>query len=302
MQGILQKLAMNWSKNLKGNIVLSHPLARLTSFKIGGNAQYFARPHDVEELRGLLLEAKQRKIPVHILGAGTNLLIRDSVVKGLVIRLDAAAFKKVTVQGSDIEAGAGVYLAGLVREAVSHSLSGFECLAGIPGTLGGSLVMNAGAWGGAVADMLVDVTVVDPRGYVTTIPKKGLRFGYRSSSLSRYIVISARFALTRNNTRSIETHVRKNLELKREQQDLSKPSAGCIFKNPSGQSAGKLIDQCGFKGRRVGGAVVSTKHANYILNDRNASAQDVITLMGLVRRKVRARFGVILKPEIKIWK
>ena len=292
---------MNWSKNLKGRIAAGVPLARLTSFKIGGNAQFVAHPFDVEDLRALLTIARRKKVPVRILGAGSNLLISDRGVSGIVVCLDTAEFKKIVLNGTLIECGAGVSLVSLVRLTAQHALSGFECLAGIPGSVGGSLVMNAGAWGGSIADRLVDVTVVSRTGCLMTIPKKRLRFGYRSSDLSRYVVIGARFALRRGNGKAIKSRLKKNLLLKKEQQDLSKPSAGCVFKNPPGNSAGKLIDQCGLKGARVGGAAVSLKHANYIINDRFASAADVVKLMGLVKHAVRKRFGIVLKPEIQLW-
>ncbi|HNX81651.1 MAG TPA: UDP-N-acetylmuramate dehydrogenase [Candidatus Omnitrophota bacterium] len=292
---------MNWWKSLKGKSAVCEPLSRLTSFKIGGKAQYLAHPGDVDELRHILLAARRKKIRIHVLGAGSNLLIPDRGVKGVVICLDAAAFKKISFKGARVEAGAGAGLAGLVRLAGTHSLSGFECLAGIPGTVGGSLVMNAGSWGGTIADRVDTVTVMSFNGCVKTISKDSARFGYRSSSLSRYIVLGASFKLARGNAGTIGAAIRKNLALKKEQQDFSHPSAGCIFKNPPHASAGKLIDQCGLKGVRVGGAVVSSKHANFILNESNASAADVKLLMRLVKGTVRKRFGVILKPEVKIW-
>jgi len=297
----LSKLAMNWQKSLKNKVKINEPLASKTTFKIGGRAGVFAEPEDIEDLRSVIVSAKKYRISVVILGAGSNILVRDKGVSGVVLRLSSPKFKKIAFYDDCVLAGSGCTLARLIREASKRSLSGLECLAGIPGTVGGALIMNAGAWGGCIGDLVEEVMILDYNGKTKAIKKKDIKFNYRTSNLAKFIILGAKLKLLKVRKREIEGKIKNFLAKRRQTQDNASPNAGCIFKNPDGNSAGKLIDLCGLKGRHVGGAVISRKHANFILNKRNAKARDVLELMGLIKDKVRNKFKVNLKPEIKIW-
>ncbi len=292
---------MSWSKNLKGKIRLKEPLNRHTTFKIGGPAGFFIEPIDAADLKLLLASAKKYKIPILVIGAGSNILISDKGIRGIVLRLNAALFRRIFIKRNCLEAGSGTTLRQLIKLTQEHGLSGVEFLAGIPGTLGGALAMNAGAWGKNIGDLLQKATVMDYNGNIKIVSKKDMRFGYRKSSLAKYIILSASIKLIKENKKEIKDNIKKYLECRRNRQDASLPNAGCIFKNPHRISAGRLIDLCGLKGKRVGGAVVSLRHANFILNYKRAHARDVIKLMALIKKRVKHKFNINLEPEIKIW-
>lgn len=293
---------MNWQENFKGSIKRKEPLFRHTTFKIGGPAEYFVRPEDKEDLKFLITSLKRYKIPFFMIGQGSNLLVSDKGVRGAAIKLDSTFFRTISFRKNRLEAGSGAALGKLIVESASRGFSGLEFLAGIPGTLGGALVMNAGAWGYSIAGVVESVTVMDRRGLTRTLNKKEINFKYRSSGLDTYIVLSAVLRLKDAKRIKIRQAIGNYIKQRRLAQDLSKPNAGCIFKNPGTDSAGKLIDRAGLKNRAVGGAVVSAKHANFILNRKNASYRDVLKLMGLIRKEVKAKYNVMLEPEIKIWK
>jgi len=279
----------------------SVPLKNKTTFKIGGRAQYFSEPKNLDELQSLLASARKKRIPVRLLGAGSNVLADDRGVRALVIRLNAPSFREITARGDFIYAGSGASLWQLVKYCAKRGLSGPEFLSGIPGTLGGALVMNAGAWGQNIAKSVEEVVVMDYNGNVELLKKKDLRFAYRKSNLAKSIILSAFLKVTKKNKSAIDKRIKKYLENRRKGQDNSYPSAGCIFKNPSKGAAGRLIDLCRLKGKRVGGAVISERHANFILNKGGASSKDVLKLMSLAKKEVKRRFKVKLEPEIKIW-
>jgi len=293
---------MNWQKGLKlKKVRLKEPLKKHTTFKIGGPAEYFVRPKGAAELKVLIKAAKRYKIPVLVIGAGSNILAGDKGVGGLVIQLNSSYFKKIRVKGNSVHAGSGVMLSKLIITSRNFGLSGLENLAGIPGTVGGALAMNAGAWGKNIEDTLKEVWVMDYSGRIRVLKKKNIEFGYRKSDLGKYIILEARFGLGKGDGLNIRSRIREYLKQRRSAQDLTRPSAGCVFKNPTGKSAGKLIDECGLKGKRVGGAAISGKHANFIVNLGNAKSADVIDLIKLIKNKVRAKFHINLEPEIKIW-
>jgi UDP-N-acetylmuramate dehydrogenase len=293
---------MSWRKNLKGKITLGEPLKKHTTFKIGGPARFFIEPYDVADLKLLLASARKYKIPVLIIGQGSNILASDKGVRAIVLKFGSAFFRRISIRDNCLEAGCGITLSQLIKSAQQHDLSGVEFLAGIPGTLGGALAMNAGAWGRNIGDLMQKATVMDYRGNIRTITKREIRFGYRKSGLSKYIILSATMKLIRKNKKEIRGNINKYLERRQNTQDASLPNAGCIFKNPQRISAGRLIDLCGLKGKRVGGAVVSLRHANFILNYKQAYARDVIKLMALIKKRVKQKFNISLEPEIKIWK
>lgn len=290
---------MNWPQNSK--IRVNYPLKEKTTFGIGGKARFFCEPRDSSELKSLLLVAGKNKLPVFILGAGSNLLISDAGVKGLVIKLNSPFFKKITLEKGCIRAGSGVKLAELIRFSRERSWQGLEFLVGIPGTLGGALAMNAGCWESAIGDLVKEISVMDHRGRIKTLNKKGIKFTYRKSNLGKYIILSALLKIKKGSRLKIRNNITRYLLFRRSTQDLTQANAGCIFKNPPQRYAGKLIDLCGLKGRRIGKAFISERHANFILNRGGARAKDVLGLMRLIKSKVRQKFKVVLQPEIKIW-
>jgi UDP-N-acetylmuramate dehydrogenase len=218
------------------------------------------------------------------------------------LHLNQPVFKSISYRGNAIEAGSGLMLGQLILAAKNRGLSGLEFLAGIPGTLGGALVMNAGAWGRSISEIVEKVRVMDYNGTIKILERKEIKFAYRRSSLARYIILSARLKLAKKSKKEIAESIKQFLQCRRNTQDVSSPNAGCVFKNPAGKSAGKLIDLCGLKGKRIGGACVSQRHANFILNKGNAGSGDVLKLMSLIRKRVKAQFKVNLEPEIKIWR
>lgn len=292
---------MNWSNGLKAKVKTKEPLKDKTTFKIGGAAEYFAEPKDIGDLQLLLRWAKRYRLPFWVIGAGSNILIDDRGIDGLVIRLTSPFFKKVSFDNNQLKVGSGLGLSQLLARAKNEGLSGLEFLVGIPGTVGGALLMNAGAHNKSISGLVEKVTVMDYNGKMRTLNKKEIKFGYRSCCLSRYVILNAQLKLKKDDKEEIKRRMLKYLCYRKRAQDLSKPSAGCIFKNPKARPAGMLIDLCGLKGKIIGGASVSKKHANFILNLGRAKADDVLKLMALVKRKVKDKFGITLEPEIKIW-
>ncbi len=292
---------MNWWKGLRGKVRLREPLSNKTTFKIGGSARFFVQPKDIFDLRSLMALAKKIRTPVVVIGAGSNILVSDKGVNKIVLRLDSPFFKGIVNKGNYLAAGSGVGLIQLIKEAERLGLSGLEFLAGIPGTVGGAISMNAGAWGKNISDLVETVSVMDYNGNVKVLRKIDIGFGYRRSGLEDYIVLSAWLKLKKNNKGKILSSIRKYLEYRRLTQDSAFPNAGCIFKNPEANSAGRLIGLCGLKGAKSGDACISMRHANFILNRKRASASDVLRLMDLIQRKVKQKFNIDLEPEIKIW-
>ena len=252
----------------------------------------------MELIRGL----KKERIPVFLIGSGSNLLAGDKRIGGAVIRLSAPYFRKIISRGNILEAGAGVSMSALLNHARANDLSGLEFLAGIPGTVGAGLVMNAGIPSHNIGDKVLDVTVMDYRGKAKRLRKRDIGFAYRKSGLDKYIVLGARFKLAAGSGLRIGKRIKAIRDQRIKLQDYAYHSAGCVFKNPKKLSAGKLIDDCGLKGAHIGGAYVSDKHANFIINKGNARAADVLKLMKLIQSKVKEKFKVRLEPEIKIWR
>jgi UDP-N-acetylmuramate dehydrogenase len=292
---------MNLRKNSKTKIRIGEPIRNHTTFKIGGRAKFFIEPKDTDELRFSLAFAKNNKLPVFVIGAGSNILVGDKGIPGVLLRLSSPDFKKIYRKGSHLYAGSGAWLGKIVKFSKDYGLSGAEFLAGIPGTLGGALAMNAGVKARSMGCIAQEVSVMDYSGKIKNLRKKDLRFGYRKSNLSKYIILSAILKLKKSDKHRIRERIDEYVNYRKVTQDLSRPSAGCIFKNPHGDSAGRLIDLCGLKGKRVGDAAVSLKHANFILNLKRASCADVLKLMGIVRKTVNKKFKIDLAPEIKIW-
>lgn len=277
------------------------PLAPHTYFHLGGPAQFFARPRSIDELTSLVTRCRQESIPLSMLGGGCNLLVRDEGVRGMVVKLDAPAFTDIRVQGNLVDAGAGAVLSHVITQSAKQELAGLEVLVGIPGTVGGSLRMNAGGRAGDIGQFTRQVTVMDWQGQVHVRNRDELEFEYRESNLDDPVVLAGQFELEKDNPDAILKRMRKIWITKKATQPLDFQSAGCMFKNTRGLSAGMLIEQAGLKGTKVGGAEVSERHANFIVANEGCTSRDVLRLIDLIRSRVAERFGVELELEIKVW-
>jgi UDP-N-acetylmuramate dehydrogenase len=283
---------------LKGVVTFNVPLAAYTSFRIGGPADAVVEPVDIDDVRRLVVQARARKVPLFVVG-GTNLLIRDGGIRGIVVSL--AKLRAIKEEpGHVLYAEGGVGMPTLIGYAIRRSLAGLEWAAGIPGTVGGCVVMNAGTRLGEMKDTVKAVRVVTINGRVVDLPASAIRFGYRRARLPRGIVMGAWFQLRPGIQAEIERVVKDYLRYRKDTQPLTMPSAGCVFRNPPADSAGRLIESAGLKGLRVGDAEVSTTHGNFIVNRGHARAADVIALIGKVRRKIKRSAGIRLDLELKI--
>ncbi len=277
------------------------PLAPFTWLKIGGKAEFLAEPRNADELTGLVRTCYDSEIPVHVIGGGSNLLIRSETVKGVVIRISDPSFAEVSVEGTTLRAGAGAMLSQLISASVRSGLSGLETLAGIPGTVGGALRGNAGGRGGDIGQFVHQVTVLTAKGEKFDRAEDELSFAYRTSSINELVILEGVFQLQEDDPEKITQRMRKTWIMKKASQPLTFQSAGCIFKNPRGLSAGALIEQAGLKGTQKGAAEVSDRHANFIVTNEDATANDVMQLIETIQAKVAEQFGVELELEIEIW-
>jgi UDP-N-acetylmuramate dehydrogenase len=278
-----------------------HPLAPYTWMKIGGPAQYLVRPRNVDELREVVRTCHDEQLPVRVLGGGSNVLVRDEGVSGAVLQLVDDSFGAISIEGTTVRAGAGALLSRLISESVKAELAGLETLSGIPGTVGGALRGNAGGRAGDIGQFVDSITVMNVKGEVSTRNGDELWFGYRESNIDDLMILDATLKLQQGDSEEITRRMRKLWIMKKATQPLSFQSAGCIFKNPRGLSAGALIEQAGLKAIRVGAAEISDRHANFIVTSPGAKSDDVIRLIDLIRSKVSEQFGVDLELEIKIW-
>lgn len=272
-----------------------------TSFKIGGPADMFVSVKSAEETAELIRLARENGVPYMIMGNGSNMLVGDGGIRGLVIQI-GKGMAYAQAEDCEVRAGAGILMSRLASVIAKAGLSGFEPLSGIPGTLGGALFMNAGAYGGEIGDTVKDVTYVDDDGELHTIPRDECGFGYRKSIFSqggRYM-ISARLELKPGNEADIRAEMAEYNRRRSEKQPLSQPSAGSTFKRPEGYFAGKLIQDAGLMGFSIGGAAVSTKHAGFVVNTGGASAEDVMLLIEHIQNTVEKQFGVRLEPEVRL--
>jgi UDP-N-acetylmuramate dehydrogenase len=279
----------------------NEPLAMHTWFQLGGPAEYFAEPETVDELTALVQRCHQEGIGIRVLGQGSNLLVSDKGVPGLVIRLSAPAFGEIRIDGRSIAVGGGALLGRVVTTTVHRGLAGLETLIGIPGTVGGALHGNAGTHGGNIGQWTFQATVISAAGEISEHSGDELVFNYRQSSLDELAIIEARCELEEDDPHQLAQRMQKHWIVKKASQPMGHQSAGCVFKNPRGMGAGKLIDSAGLKGTRIGGAVVSDRHANFIIAEPECTSQDVLRLIELVRGQVRDRMGVDLELELEIW-
>lgn len=281
-------------------IKAGEPMELHTTFRVGGPADYFVLPKTKEELKEVVALCRGEGVPFYIVGNGSNLLVSDKGYRGVVIQI-FKLMNTICVEGNCIYAQAGALLSAIAAKALEESLTGFEFASGIPGTLGGACVMNAGAYGGEMRQVLKQVTVLDKEGEVFTIPSEELEMGYRTSIIAKkgHIVLEAVIELQKGDGEEIRG-LMEGLKNKRvEKQPLEYPSAGSTFKRPEGYFAGKLIQDSGLRGFAVGGAQVSEKHCGFVINKDHATAADIAELMRQVSERVEKRFGVALEPEVK---
>jgi UDP-N-acetylmuramate dehydrogenase len=279
----------------------NEPLAPYTYLKLGGPAELLAQPRSREELSAVVKHCTQQRLPLRVLGAGCNVLVRDEGVRGVVLRLTAPAFTQVSVQGKSVTAGTGATVSALISQAARHALGGLETLIGIPGTVGGALRCNAGDRSGDIGQFVRRVQVLDGRGDVQVRERDELRFGERCSNLDDPVILTAEFELETDDPDAIVKRMRRAWIQRKASQPLSFQSAGRIFKNPRGLSAAGLIVQTGLAKTRVGGAEVSERDANYVVIHPGASARDVLALINLIKSRVQERFNVELELEMAVW-
>lgn len=284
----------------KERVLFEEPMSRHTTFRIGGPAEVFLMPESYGQIQKILKLCQKEKIPFFILGNGSNLLVSDSGYRGVIIQMDRN-MGEIRLEGNEIRACAGALLSSIAAAAKKASLTGFEFAGGIPGTLGGAVMMNAGAYGGEMKDVLKEVTVMDAEGDIIVLPADKLEMGYRTSIIKTagYLVLEAVISLEKGREEEIQAKMKELADRRVEKQPLEFPSAGSTFKRPEGYFAGKLIMDSGLGGYRIGGAQVSEKHCGFVINAGGATAKDVAELMDHIINTVKEKFGVTLEPEVR---
>ena len=284
----------------KDSILLDEPISRHTTFRVGGTADFFVTTKAKEEVRDVIRICKEAGMPYYIIGNGSNLLVSDAGYRGVIVQI-YKEMNEVKVEGDLVKAQAGALLSGIAAKALGAELSGFEFASGIPGTIGGACVMNAGAYGGEMKDVLESVTVLTGEGKIIELGRNELELGYRTSVIAKkgYIVLGAVLKLERGDGEKIKTYMDELKEKRVTKQPLEYPSAGSTFKRPEGYFAGKLIEDAGLRGFQVGGAQVSEKHCGFVINRDHATAADIMELMRQVQIRVKENSGVDLEPEVK---
>ncbi len=281
------------------NIYINEPMKKHTTFRIGGEADCFVRIENVEQLQKVQRYISQLEIPYYVLGNGSNLLVGDTGYRGMILEI-ADKMNEVRVAGDCIVAQAGAPMSKIARVACENALTGFEFASGIPGTIGGGVVMNAGAYGGELKQVVTSVTVVDPEGEILELDNATMEFGYRTSAIKNhpFIVAQVQIQLTKGEPEKIKARMDELAMKRREKQPLEYPSAGSTFKRPEGYFAGELIMNAGLRGYRIGGAQVSEKHCGFVINTKDATAEDVKQLIEYIQCTVKEQFGVELEPEV----
>ena len=269
-------------------------------FKVGGLADILVNPNDVDQLRKTLKICRENNIPYYIIGNGSNLLVKDGGIRGVVIKL--VKLNKLERVENLIKAGTGVLLKDVSNEALEGSLTGFEFACGIPGSVGGAVFMNAGAYNGEIQDIIKEAEVMNNEGKIIVLTKEELELGYRTSKVmqEKFVVVSAVFDLSHGDKEKIQARIDVLTNKREDKQPLEYPSAGSTFKRPEGHFAGKLIEDAGLKGFTIGGAMVSEKHSGFIINKGGATAKDILDVINHVKEVVKAQFGVELHPEVRV--
>ncbi len=286
---------------LESIVTENHPLARYTWYKLGGPARYFIQPRSLEELQLAASRCLENGIPIHVLGLGANVLISDDGVEGAVFRLDEEHWRRVRFDQQIVEVGAGVDMQKLIVRTVRQGLAGIECLAGIPGTIGGGIKMNAGGKFGDIGAVVRSITVMDSEGTVFERTRDDLIFEYRHTNITAPFILGATLQLDEDDPERIMKRTKEIWMFKRNSQPLNTKSAGCVFRNPRGLSAGALIDQAGLKGLQVGGAEVSRIHANFLIAHPGCVAEDVKKLIKIIQEKVWEKNEIALETEVQMW-
>ena len=281
-------------------VLTDEPMKQHTTFRVGGNADFFVMPRTVLEIQEVLSLCAQEQMPYYILGNGSNLLVSDKGYRGLILQI-YKEMNRIEVHGTRVKAQAGALLSKIGAAAYEAGLTGFEFASGIPGAVGGAVVMNAGAYGGEMKDVLESVTVITPEGKLLTLSNGELELGYRTSIVARkgYIVVEAVFELQTGDKKEIRARMDELKQQRTSKQPLEYPSAGSTFKRPEGYFAGKLIQDAGLRGFQIGGAQVSEKHCGFVINRSGATAADIAELIRQVSEQVMQQFGVKLEPEVK---
>jgi len=287
---------------IKGKIYKDFEIKNITTFKVGGKVDYLVIPQDYDDIRLTLRFGRDKNIPIYLMGNGSNLLISDSGIKGIIIRISKENFTQKQIKNNIIISESGVPLYELISISLKNELSGLEFLHGIPGALGGVIAMNAGTDGTSISDFLKEIKVMDNFGEIFVLPKEEIGFSYRKSLIieKKLIVLEALMELKKSKKDTIFSTLKNKINKRRLTQPLTFPTAGCVFKNEGENKAGFLIEKAGCKGLRIGDAEVSTIHANFILNKGNATFKDIISLMKMVRERVYEKFKINLNPEIII--
>lgn len=285
----------------KEGIYLNEPMKNHISFKVGGPADFLLKPKTEDEIKKLIEFLKNENIPYIVIGNGSNLLVKDGGIRGVVIKI-ADNFNKFEIEDTKVVAQSGALLSFMGKAILNKSLTGFEFAAGIPGTLGGAIAMNAGAYGGEMKDIVKSVRLMDSKGNIIELSNKEMEFEYRRSLISKsdYIVLSAIMELKEGNFDEIKGYMKELTKSRVTKQPLNLPSAGSTFKRPEGHFAAKLIEDSGLKGLTLGGARVSEKHSGFVVNIGDAKAKDIIELINVVKSTVYSKFGVMLEEEVKI--
>lgn len=281
-------------------VKVQEPMAKHTTFRLGGTADYYVMPKSEEEIRALISLCRREEVPYYIVGNGSNLLVSDAGYRGVIIAI-GREMAVIEVHGCTIRAQAGALMSQIASAALEHKLAGFEFASGIPGTIGGAAVMNAGAYGGEMIQVLKEATVLTKEGEILTLSAEELELGYRTSNVITcgYTVLSGTLSLKEGDPSEIKKQMDEYSMARKTKQPLELPSAGSTFKRPEGYFAGKLIDDAGLRGYQVGGARVSDKHCGFVVNQENATAKDVLQLIEDVQKTVKEKFGVDLEPEVK---
>lgn len=284
----------------KENVYINELMSNHITFRVGGPADYFVTPETEAQLGEVLALFRKEKIPHYIIGNGSNLLVGDRGFRGVIVQI-CKKMNQVRIEAESVYAQAGALLSKIAAEAQTYSLTGFEFASGIPGTLGGAVMMNAGAYGGEMAQVLVKAQVMDDTGSIYEVPVERMELGYRTSVFSQNgnVVLNAELRLEKGDAGRIQKYMKELKEKRMKKQPLEYPSAGSAFKRPEGFFAGKLIQDAGLQGFQVGGAQISEKHCGFVINKNRATAADIVSLMEQVSDRVEARFGVHLEPEVK---
>jgi len=292
---------MNIFSGLEHIVKTDYPIADHTWYGLGGPVDYFVTPKTARELKDVVRRCNESDIPIFVIGFGSNLLINDDGLRAAVIKLQGNEFEHTRFDGSTITAGAGDDLNKLVLKCVQKGLSGIEALTGIPGSIGGAVKMNAGGRFGDIGSAVQSVTLMDSRGNIFEKSKPELVFDYRSTNISAKFILSACLGLTPADPEQIVRTVKESWIYRKNSQPLNTRNCGCVFKNPPGAFAGALIDRAGLKGFQIGAAVVSEKHANFIIAQDGCKSRDVIKLIETIKQRVKKQSDIELETEIEIW-